>query len=289
VRLGVVFPQTEIGPDPTGVRAYVEAVRDLGYDHVLTYDHVIGADTSTRPGWRGPYTIDSLFHEPFVLFGYLAAVAPELELVTGILISPQRQTVLIAKQATEVDILTGGRLRLGLGIGWNPVEYQALGEEFTTRGRRLEEQIAVLRALFTEQSVNFNGRWHTIQAAGIKPLPIQQPIPIWLGGHAQAVLERVGRLADGWFPQTPPNDQSRESVERIRDQARSAGRNPSEIGIEARITIAGRHPEEWREFITAWQVLGATHVSVNTMGGGLTSPQKHIAAIERFRKEVEGL
>jgi probable F420-dependent oxidoreductase len=289
MKIGVVFPQTEIGPDPAGVRDYAQAAQDLGYSHLLAYDHVAGADIAQRPGWQGPYTVDSLFHEPFVLYGYLAAVARRLSFVTGILIAPQRQTVLIAKQAAEVDVLSGGKFRLGLGIGWNAVEYEVLNENFRDRGKRLEEQIVVLRALFTQRSVTYAGRWHRIEAAGIKPLPVQRPIPIWLGGHAESVLERVGRLADGWLPQTPPDERTRAAIERIHEHARANGRDPLTIGIESRISIAGRSADEWRAALKPWQDLGATHVSVNTMGAGLDSPQKHIDAIAAFMREVASI
>src|SRR6266516_4401442 len=188
MRIGVVFPQTEIGPDRGAVRAYAEAARDLGFAHLLAYDHVVGADPSQHPGWSGPYTHETLFHEPFVLFGYVAALAPELELVTGVIILPQRQTVLVAKQAAEVDVLTGGRFRLGIGIGWNHVEYEALGQDFRTRAPRFEEQIALLRRLFQEPVVTCEGRFDRITAAGINPLPLQRPIPLWIGGSAEPAL-----------------------------------------------------------------------------------------------------
>src|SRR3954452_12398079 len=203
MRVGVVFPQTEIGAERGGVRAYIEGVRDLGFAHLLAYDHVVGADPSHYVGWRGPYTHEKLFHEPFVLFGYAAALAPELELVPGVIILPQRQTALVAKQAAEVDVLTGGRFRLGIGIGWNAVEYEALGQDFRTRARRFEEQIALLRRLFKEPVVTHEGRFDRITAAGLKPLPVQRPIPLWIGGSAEPALRRAARLADGFFPQLP--------------------------------------------------------------------------------------
>jgi len=285
MRLGVIFPQTEITADPTAVRDYAQAAEELGYDHLLTYDHVVGADTSIRPDWRGPYSIDSLFHEPLVLFGYLAGLTQRIELATGILILPQRQTVLVAKQAAEVDILTGGRFRLGVGIGWNEVEYQALNENFHNRGKRSEEQIAVLRALFTQRSVTFHGRWHHIEAAGLNPLPVQQPIPIWLGGASESTLKRAATMGDGWFPQQPP-DKAAQMIERLRSYAREAGRDPEGIGIEGRISIAGSTPDDWARQTAAWSELGATHLGVNTMRAGLTSPQDHIDAIRRFKEAV---
>ncbi|MDQ6673765.1 MAG: LLM class F420-dependent oxidoreductase, partial [Chloroflexota bacterium] len=203
MQIGVVFPQLEIGSDPAGVRAYAQAVQALGFKHLIVYDHVVGADPASYPGWSGPYTHQSQFHEPFVLFGYLAAVAPELELVTGVIILPQRQTVLVAKQAAEVDVLTSGKLRLGIGIGWNTVEYEALGMDFHNRGRRLEEQIELMRRLWTEPAVTFEGRYQRVTAAGLNPLPVQRPIPVWIGASAEPAIKRAAELADGFFPQRP--------------------------------------------------------------------------------------
>jgi probable F420-dependent oxidoreductase len=283
MHIGVTFPQTEITADPAAVRAYAEAAEDLGYSHILAYDHVLGADISGRPDWRGPYNHRTLFHEPLVLFGYLAGLTRRIEFVTGVIILPQRQTALVAKQAAEVDVLSGGRFRLGIGIGWNEVEYQALNENFGNRGKRSEEQIAVLRALFTEESVTFHGRWHHIEAAGLNPLPVQRPIPIWLGGGAEATLRRVGRMGDGWFPQLTPDDQARVAIARVHAYAREAGRDPSSIGIEARISIAQGTPDDWARALEAWQAIGATHLAVNTMNAGLASPQAHIEAIRRFK------
>src|SRR5579875_1299411 len=270
MRIGVVFPQTEITADPMAVRDYAQAAEQLGYAHLLAYDHVVGADTTQRPDWRGPYTSRTLFHEPFVLFGYLAGITPRLEFVTGVIILPQRQPVLVAKQAAEVDVLSGGKFRLGVGVGWNEVEYQALNETFGNRGRRSEEQIAVLRALFTQESVTFHGQWHHIEAAGINPLPVQRPIPIWLGGSVDATLRRVGRIGDGWFPQRPPDDAARAAIERIHAYAQEAGRDPRSIGIEARVSIAHSTPDDWARAVEAWRALGATHLGVNTMNAGLT-------------------
>jgi probable F420-dependent oxidoreductase len=286
MQIGVVFPQTEIGASPTAVRDYVQAAEGLGYAHVLVFDHVLGADARRHVGWNGPYSHNDMFHEPFVLFGYLAAFTRQLELVTGVIILGQRQTVLVAKQAAEVDVLTGGRLRLGVGIGWNHVEYEALGTNFHNRGRRSEEQLAVLRALWTEEVVNFQGRWHQITDAGLNPLPVQRPIPIWLGGRAEPVIQRVGRLADGWFPQFPPDKAGEDSLNRMRRYASEAGRDPATIGIEGRISFADGKPDRWAQAAEAWQKLGATHLSVNTMKTGLRSPDEHIKAIRQFKEAL---
>jgi probable F420-dependent oxidoreductase len=289
MKFGVIFPQTEIGADPSGVRDFAQAVESLGYDHIIPYDHVVGANPASRPGWNAPYTHKDMFHEPFVLFGYLAAVTKKIGLASGVVILPQRQTVLVAKQAAAVDVLSGGRLRLGIGIGWNPVEYEALGADFKNRGARSEEQIEVLRALWTKELVTFKGRWHTITDAGINPLPVQRPIPIWLGGGAEPVLRRVGRLGDGWFPLAEPGDKVRSMIERIRSYAKEAGRDPSAIGIEGRVSVADGSREKWLQTISQWKELGATHVSVNTMKAGFSTPSAHIDAIRRFREATADL
>ena len=287
MRLGVIFPQTELPPDPGAIRAYAQAAEELGYDHLLAYDHVLGADPSARPGWTGVYNHTHPFHEPFVLFGYLAAITRRLELVTGVLILTQRQTALVAKQAAEVDVLSGGRLRLGVGLGWNEVEYEALGEDFHTRGRRCEEAIAVMRALWTEEVANFQGRWHRVTAAGINPMPVQRPIPIWIGGRAEEVLKRTARLADGFFPMVPPDERGREVVERIRRYAQEAGRDPSTIGFEGRVGLGTRTAEECAAQAADWRALGATHLTFNTMGAGFKTADEHIAAIRHFKSVMD--
>jgi probable F420-dependent oxidoreductase len=222
-----------------------------------------------------------------VLFGYLAACTEQVELVTGVIILPQRQTALVAKQAAEVDVLSGGRLRLGIGVGWNPVEYEALNEDFRTRGARSEEQIAVLRALWSDTAIDFRGRWHQIDAAGINPLPVQRPIPIWIGGTADAAIERAARIADGWFPQSPPNDTARAQVEKLRGYLKAAGRPQESVGIEARLSIGQTPQAEWRAYVESWRSLGATHLCVNTMGAGLRTVQEHIAALGKVRNVLE--
>ena len=278
MRIGVVFPQTELGGDPAVVRAYAQGVEGLGFTHILAYDHVVGADPEVHQGWQGPYNLDSTFHEPLVMFGYLAAVT-SLELVTGIIILPQRQTVLVAKQAAEVDLLTGGRFRLGIGLGWNAVEYEALGEKFTNRGKRSEEQVEVMRKLWTERSVTFNGSYHTVTGAGLAPLPTQRPIPVWFGAASDRAYERAGRLGDGWFPMMEPGpglDYAREQVERA---AAAAGRHADGLGMEGRVTWTGDR-DEMAANISAWKAAGATHVSVNTMNAGLATVDDHLATLE---------
>lgn len=286
MQLGAIFPQTEIGSDPVAVRDFVQAAEDLGYAHLIVFDHVLGVDTSHYTDWQGPYTKDDMFHEPMVLFGYLAAMTQNLELVTAVIILGQRNTALVAKQAAQVDVLSQGRLRLGIGTGWNPVEYEALNENFHDRGKRSEEQIEVMRALWTQDAVNYEGRWHTIRHAGINPLPVQRPIPLWLGGRVEAVVERVGRVADGWFPQFAPDDEGRATLERMHGYARAAGRDPADIGIEGRVSLRGTTPDIRLKEAEAWRDLGASHLSVNTMGAGLRAPVDHISAIETFKETV---
>lgn len=278
MRTGVVFPQTEIGGDVGAVRAYGERVQELGFTHVLAYDHVIGADPEVHRGWRGPYNVETTFHEPFVLFGYLAALT-SMELVTGIIILPQRQTVLAAKQAAEVDLLTGGRFRLGVGIGWNEVEYEALAKEFSNRGRRLDEQVALLRRLWTERSFTFEGDYERVTGAGVAPLPVQRPIPVWFGAVADRALRRVGRLGDGWFPQVPPGERLDAALEVVRGAAVEAGRDPDRIGMEGRITWVEGDVDKLARQAGKWRDAGATHLGVNTMGSGFESLDQHLAAL----------
>ena len=289
MKLGVVFPQTEIGADPAACRDFAQAAEALGYSHLLAFDHVLGADPAAHE-LTGPYTHKSMFHEPMVLFGWLAALTERIEFVTGVLILPQRQTALVAKQAAEVDILSGGRLRLGIGVGWNQVEYRALNEDFTNRGKRSEEQIALLRRLWTEELVSFEGRWHNFRDAGINPLPVQRPIPIWIGGHVEATIERIGRIGDGWFPLVTPSDKTAARVERLRDHARAAGRDPADIGIDSWLRYAKRGivagPESWQADIDFWRGIRATHLTVNTMDAGLRGADAHIEAMRRVKESV---
>ncbi len=288
MQLGVVFPQNEIGEDPGAVRAFAEAAEGLGYAHLIFYDHVLGADTGRRPDWQGPYSHRDTFHEPLVTFGYLAALTSRIELVSGVIILPQRQTVLVAKQAAQVDVLSGGRLRLGVGIGWNDVEYEGLNENFHDRGKRSEEQVELLRALWTNEVVDFQGRWHSIPGAGIKPLPVQRPIPIWFGGgRSDGVLRRIARLGDGWFPQLQADEQGRERMERFKGLVEEAGRSQDDVGVDARVALSRGGVDGALSDSEAWQEMGATHITFNTLRAGLGSPDEHIDALRRF-KEAAG-
>lgn len=284
MQIGVVFPQLEIGPDPAGLRDYAQAARDLGFRHLLAYDHVLGADRSVHAGFSGPYDLHSQFHEPFVLFGFLAAAVPELELATGVIILPQRQAVLVAKQAAQVDVLTGGRFRCGVGLGWNTVEYEALGMGFGDRARRFEEQIEVMRLLWTRESVTFEGRFHRITGAGLRPLPVRRPIPLWIGGSAEPALRRAARLAEGLFTLQPLEPGWKYTVERLHEWLREEGRDPASFGLEARLNTAGRDGDYWEEKVEEWKALGASHLSVNTMRDGLEGPAAHVRRLEEVAR-----
>ncbi len=281
MKIGVVFPQTEIGAEPAAVRRYATAVEALGFHYLLAFEHVVGANPD-RPGRsRGAYDHESLFHEPFVLFGYLAALTTRLEFATGIGILPQRQTALVAKQAAEVDVLSGGRLRLGVGVGWNAVEYEALGQDFHTRGARQAEQVGLLRALWTQRLIEFEGRFDRVPDAGIHPLPVQRPIPIWFGGGADATLRRMARLGDGWMPNTMPLEALAARLATLRELLRAGGRDPAAFGVDVRIDMRRTGEAEWPETLARLAELGATHVCINTMGNGFDL-DAHLAAVARF-------
>lgn len=286
MKFGAVYPQTEYGNDPLAIRDYAQTVEELGYTHILAYDHVLGANPERPGGWKGPYTFQSPFQEPFTLFSFMAAVTSRLGFTTGIIILPQRQTVLVAKQAATLDVLSGGRLRLGVGLGWNEVEYISLGEDFHNRGRRIEEQVHLLRLLWTQPLVTFNGRWHTLPDAGLNPLPIQRPIPIWFGGHADAVLRRIARLGDGWMPNYRTPEEARPSWEALQAYLEQAGRQPASLGLEARLHYRDGNPDAWQRAIEGWAALGATHFTLNTMASGLATPAQHLEALRKFAAEV---
>ncbi len=287
MNVGVVFPQTEIGDDPGAIHAYAQAVEAMGYTHILAFDHVLGANPPSHPTLKGPYSYKHPFHEPFVLFGFLAAVTKRVELVTGIIILPQRQTALVAKQTASVDVLSGGRLRLGVAVGWNFVEYEALGEDFKNRGRRIEEQIEILRALWTKELVTVEGRWHRVTDAGINPLPVQRPIPIWMGGESEMVVRRAARVADGWMPHFRPGPEAQTVVDRVHGWVRDAGRDPGKFGIEGRFALSQVPRDQWAKELAVWRAMhGVTHVSVYTVGLGLKTPADHVETLRRFRDEA---
>lgn len=280
MRIGVIFPQTEIGADVGAVRAYTERVEELGFTHLLTFEHVVGADPEVHAPWKGPYNVKTMFHEPMVLFGYMAAITGVLELVTGVVILPQRQTVLVAKQAAEIDVLTQGRFRLGVGLGWNPVEYEALGKSFKNRGRRMSEQIELMRRLWTEPSLTFAGGYEQVTGAGILPLPIQRPIPVWIGAAHPEALRRTGRLADGWFPQVQPGPALDEAWGIVKAAAKHADRDPDSIQVEGRVAWGEGGVDHVVTQIGQWRDAGASHVSINTMNAGLGTVGGHLAALD---------
>ncbi len=279
MQIGTVLPQLEIGDDPETLRDYAQRIEAAGYTHLLAYDHVLGVN----PGWDdwdGPYDNADTFHEPLTTFSYLAAHTDDLSYVTGILILPQRQTALVAKQAAQVDRFTDGHFRLGVGVGWNRHEYTALNEDFTTRGQRVEEQIEVLRRLWTDPVVDYEGMFHEIPELGINPRPVQQPIPIWLGGMAEPVKRRVGRMADGWLPQFQPSEEAEDAIADVHRYAEDAGRDPDDIGIEGRMYAEPNDEDDWIDRAQAWQELGADYLSVSTMYQGLDDPTDHAAHLE---------
>lgn len=287
MKIGLVFPQTEFGNDPAALRDYAQTAESLGFTHVLAYDHVLGANPDRPGGWQGPYTHKHPFHEVFVLFSFMAALTTKLEFITGILILPQRETAVVAKQAASLDVVSNGRFRLGIGVGWNKVEMEGLGRDFHTRGKRTDEQIDLLKLLFTQELVTFNGNWHHIDDAGLNPMPIQRPIPIWLGGHADVVLRRLARKGDGWLPGFRTAEAAKPSLEKIESYLVEYGRSRSDIGLEPRLHYRDG-PEAWQSNLAGWQAVGATHISFNTMGVGFDSPQKHLQAIEEFAQVVGG-
>jgi probable F420-dependent oxidoreductase len=286
MQLGFVFPQYEIEDDPAAIRDLAQAVEGIGYDYILAYEHVLGANPDRPGGWNGPYTYKNTFHEPFVLFGFLAAHTQTLGFATGILILPQRQTALVAKQAAQVDFLSGGRLRLGVGVGWNRVEYDSLGEDFTKRGRRVEEQVTLMRRLWTEELVTFDGDFDQIPDAGIRPLPTQRPIPVWFGGGADAAMRRMARIGDGWMPPTTSAEKAREQIDILHGYLEENGRDPAAFGLDVRLNLDRVQQNEREQFIKDWQALGMTHLCVNTLHTGLTTAHEHIEALVNFKESV---
>lgn len=285
MEFGAVFPHNEIGTDPGAIRAYAQGVEAMGATHLLIYDHVLGADPNRPGGWKGPYDKDTAFHEPLTTFAYLAAVTEKIELVTTVLILPQRQTALVAKQAAEVAILSNNRFRMGIGTGWNKIEYEALNEDFTTRGKRQAEQVDLLRKLWSEDSLTYEGRYHTVTAASINPRPTR-PIPLWFGGSAPALLKRCARLGDGWIPLMGANDAARECIATIREHRERAGLTMDGFGIQAQAQYRGGTPDRWVGHATKWKELGATHVAIATHNAGDTDVDGHLARTQEYLDAV---
>lgn len=292
IRTGIYLPQNELEPDPQVMRGFAQAVEEMGYDYLVIADHVLGADVSVRPHWRPrggppPYTKDNRFHEVFVLYGFLAACTTRLGLAPSVVILPQRQTAVVAKQAAELDVLSGGRFRLGIGTGWNDVEYEALGADFRSRGACMDEQITLLRALWTQETVTFKGRWHTVNAAGLNPLPVQRPIPIWMGGTADVALRRIGRVGDGWLAGwSLPFEQLKQAIARVKGYALEAGRDAGSIGIECQVKLAGKSSADIGHTLAFFGNNSVTHVTVRTDGAGLSGLDAHLEVAGNFRRAL---
>lgn len=285
--IGVLFPQLELASDREAVRSFALAAEDLGYAHIVAYEHVLGV--APRDGIRsGQYTHGSSFLEPIALYGFLAAITTSIRFATGVMVLPARQTALVAKQAATVDVLSGGRLRMGFGVGWNEVEFDGLNASFRDRGARIEEQIAVLRALWTQPLVDIASPWHSMRGVGISPMPVQRPIPIWIGGTTTAAMRRAARIGDGWFAQIDVGEDVAAKVARFRSYVADAGRDPAQIGVEWRLdAFVGSSGE--RAARAAWlQEIGLTHVHYNTTGAGLTV-DAHVRALKEFRAAAGSL
>jgi probable F420-dependent oxidoreductase len=287
VRIGAIFPHFEFGADPRAVREYTLAAEDLGLAHIGADDHVVGPNPQRPEGYSGWTNHKLPFHEPFVLFGFMAGLTRRIEFATCVLILSQRQTVLAAKQAAELDILSEGRLRLGIGIGWNEYEYLSLGVPFAGRGRRIDEQIQVLRKLWTAELVDFQGSYHHIPDVGINPRPLQRPIPIWIGGQSDAAIRRAACLGDGWLPLYEDPRQAVAGLALLDAYLKDAGRSRVGLGLEARIPYGTGDPGQWRELLAAWQELGASHASLVATNCGLDGAPAHIAALSAFAKGIE--
>jgi len=290
-RIGAVFPQLDVPANPLAIRDYVQAVEAMGIDHVVIYDHVVGADTTNRPAWNKPYSLTSQFQEPLVLMAYLAGLTTTLEFMTGVLVLPQRQTTLVAKQAACVDIFLEGRLRLAVGTGWNDIEYEALGADFAVRGKMLDEQMDLLRRFWTEESITYRGQFHTVTEAGLCPMPRQRPIPLWVGGYTPPAMRRAATLGDGWLPVLPA-DKAVSELARFRDMVAAAGRDPGAVGVENMIfagnTMGGpiKDAGTVAAEVAAWRDAGADGIGIHTMGAGLGGPDGHLAFLRQVLDRV---
>jgi probable F420-dependent oxidoreductase len=274
MKIGVSLPVREMENDLGAIKAFAQSAESLGYSHLRVPDQVI------RPG-------SGHLHEPMMLMAYIAAVTQTIELVPSVIVLPSRQTALLAKQVAELDTLSGGRVRLGIGVGNSEDEYSALGQDFHTRGARCDEQMALLKALWTQEIVEFHGRWDTVSGAGLNPLPIQRPIPMWIGGRgspADSVINRIGAQADGWFVLCSP-EEFPEVSGKIALAAQAAGRNPTEIGTEAGVALVGPREAEWQDRVVGWQTMGLTHLCLRTLGGNLNS-QQHLDKLSEVVEHI---
>jgi probable F420-dependent oxidoreductase len=287
MQIGAVFPHNEIGTDPGAIKAFAQGVEAMGITHLLIYDHVLGADPDREGGFRGPYDKDVAFHEPFTTFAFIAAVTEKIEMITTVMILPQRQTVLAAKQAAEVALLSNNRFRLGVGVGWNELEYVGLNETFNNRGRRQEEQVDVMRKLWSEDSLDYTGEYHRIDKASINPRP-SEPIPVWFGGSAPALLDRVARLGDGWIPLMGANEKAQACIDTIKKTREAAGLSFDNFGIQAQAQYAGGSVERWQKHAEAWQNMGCTHLAIATHNAEPTNVDGHLARIGEYQKALAG-
>jgi probable F420-dependent oxidoreductase len=285
MRLNAIFPTRDIGTDPAKIRDWAQAAEDLGYGYIEVADHVFGA--TARDGWTPLYNETDPFHETFATMAFLAAVTKTIKISSGVLILPQRQTGVVAKQAAEVDILSGGRLRLGIGVGWNHVEYAALGTDWKTRGARQAEQVEVMRRLWTESLVSFSGRFHELREVNIVPPPIQRPIPVWFGGSSDAVVKRAARLGDGWMPIMAPDEQAEAKLAALRGHLKEFGRDPATFGLEAWLRMHEPDPQRWAAAADGWRKLGAQMVMLYPMYRIPTFEQQ-IETLRRFKEVAQG-
>ncbi len=286
MKIGCVFPHSEIGDDMSMIKDFFQTAEGLGYDHVLCIDHVLCNREAKGSPWAHYYTVDRSFHEPLTLFAYASALTTKIIFASAVLVLPQRQATVVAKQAAEVDQLSGGRLRLGCGIGWSPEEYKGLGMHYGTRARRFEEQIEVMRRLWTEEAVTFNGDFHQIDDMGINPKPIQQPIPIWIGAFEENAVRRAVRLGDGYSlnPRAEPNDETRRLLERVSQWQAEFGRDSETYGLNATIHHWERGEAAWEADLRGWQELGVSHASFRTIDSDLPDPKSHLTELEKFAK-----
>ncbi len=296
MKLGITYPQTDIGGDPALVRDFAQAAEGLGYDHIAAADHVLGVNAASRPNWGSRNTSADFFHDPFVLFSFMAASTKRIGFSTQVMILPQRQTALVAKQAASLDVISGGRFRFGIGIGWNEVEYVGLNESFKNRGRRSEEQVEVMLKLCAEPHVTFAGQWHTIDDAGINPLPSARRVPLWFGGHEDVTLRRIAKWGDGWIMLAHAVDKAGAEFDKLRRYVREAGRDPASVGLEVWVSTGAGTPDDWRRELEAWKALGVTHVTVNSTyarGPHTRIPGRtvddHMQAMRQYRAAVADL
>jgi probable F420-dependent oxidoreductase len=292
-RIGAVFPTREVGADPVVIRDFAQAIEGMGYSHLTAYDQVIGANHASRPGWKdSPHSHQSMFQEPLVLFSYLSGLTRTLEFFSGIIVLPQRQTVLFGKQVACLDNYCQGRLRLGVGAGMNTVDYEALGVPFETRGTRMDEQIRVLRRLWTEASIAEHSEFHRISDAGFSPHPLQDNIPLWIGGFSRAAMNRTARLGDGWFTGFKA-DVAQDKVGELREAVLKAGRDPNAVGLENSIVLGRvvdgppRTAEDAVVAVGIWKQAGAVGVSVDTMEMGLGGADQHLAFFREVARMLE--